>query len=57
MQFYLLGTSIFFFAASIALNAYSYSLLNRAIDVLRYSLRLVERFETHEEIYKKEGTE
>ena len=57
MQFYVLGASIFFFGASIALYFHSYSLLNRAIYTLRYTLQLVERLDTHEEMYRKEGTE
>ena len=57
MQFYVLGASIFFFGASIALYFHSYSLLNRAIYTLRYTLQLVERLENHNEVYRKEGTE
>ena len=58
MHNYILGAAIFFFAASIALNVYSVSMLNRAIDVLHFSLNLLERThsDNHSDIYRKEGS-
>ena len=43
MQNYILGAATFFFAASIALNVYSFSLLNRSIDIMRFSLNLIDK--------------
>ena len=40
MQNYILGAAIFFFAASLALNVYSFSLLNRSIEVMRFALNV-----------------
>ncbi|MBQ3395741.1 MAG: hypothetical protein IJG55_05350 [Synergistaceae bacterium] len=59
MQFYILGTSIFFFASALALCVYSCSLLNRSIHILSYSIDLIERInrDAHVDVFRKEGTE
>ena len=59
MQNYILGAAIFFFAASIALNVYSFSLLNRSIDIMRFSLNLIDKLNHKAEFsaLRKEGTD
>ena len=52
-----LGVGIFLFSASIALNVYSYRLLRRSIDVMRFTLNILERLNRiYEETFRKEGT-
>ena len=59
MQNYILGAAIFFFAASLALNVYSYSLLYRSIEVMRFSLHLIDKLnhEAEGSVLRREGTE
>ena len=54
---FMLGASIFFFATSIALNAYSYKLLNRSIDVLRFILCELDKLQRHDAPCRPEGTD
>lgn len=56
MDNFILGASIFFFAASIALNAYSCKLLSRSIDVLHFALCVMDKHNPLNEHYRKEGT-
>ena len=59
MHNYILGAAIFFFAASLALNVYSVSLLNRSIDIMRFSLSLINKL-NHEadcNVLRREGTD
>lgn len=51
-----LGAGIFLFSASIALNVYSYRLLRRSIDVMRFTLNILERFNRIYATYGKEDT-
>ena len=55
MDHFILGASIFFFAASIALNAYTCKLLNRAIDALQYMLHVLDDLPRHEVHYRRKG--
>lgn len=57
MDKFMLGASIFFFATSIALNAYSYKLLNRSIDVLRFILCELDKLQRHDAPCRPEGTD
>ena len=57
MDHFILGARIFFFATSIAINAYSCKLLNRAIDVLQFILRAIDDLPRHEVHYRPEGTD
>ena len=56
MDHFILGASIFFFATSIALNAYSCKLLNRSINLLRFALHVMDNQKSVDEHYRKEGT-
>ena len=51
MQNYMIGVAVFLFTAALAFNIYSYSLLRRSIEVMRFTLRIIDRFS------RKEGTE
>ena len=51
-----LGAGIFLFSASIALNVYSYRLLRRSIDVMRFTLNILDRVNRNDETFRKEGT-
>ena len=59
MQNYILGAAIFFFAASLALNVYSFSLLNRSIEVMRFALNLIDKLnhENERSVLRREGTD
>ena len=59
MQNFILGAAIFFFAASIALNVYSFSLLNRSIDIMRFSLTLIDKLNREADcnVRRREGTD
>ena len=59
MHNYILGAAIFFFAASLALNVYSFSLLNRSIEVMRFSLCLIDKLNYMVDcnVRRKEGTD
>ena len=52
-----LGAGIFLFSASLALNVYSYSLLRRSINVLQFSLKLLDCLKRNDEPFRKEGTD
>ena len=59
MQNYILGAAIFFFAASIALNVYSVSILNRSIDIMRFALNLFDKLnhDTDCNVLRREGSD
>ena len=59
MQNYILGAAVFFFAASLALNVYSFSLLNRSIEVIRSFLHLIDKLnrEADRNVRRREGTD
>ena len=59
MHNYILGAAIFFFAASIALNVYSVSLLNRSIDIMRFALNLIDKLnhDAESSVLRREGTD
>ena len=59
MHNYILGAAIFFFAASIALNVYSVSILNRSIEVMRFSLTLIDKLNREADCnaLRREGTD
>lgn len=56
MHNFFLGAGIFLFSASLALNVYSYRLLKRSIDVMRFTLHLLDYLNRNNETYRKEGT-
>ena len=56
MQFFVLGAAVFFFAVSIALNAYSATLLSRSIEILRFVLVRLDNLNRNDETFRKEGT-
>ena len=56
MQFFVLGTAVFLFAVSIALNAYSATLLSRSIEILRFVLVCLDKLNRNDETFRKEGT-
>ena len=57
MDKFMLGASIFFFATSVAINAYSCKLLNRSIDLLRFALHVMDNQKSVDEHYRREGTD
>ena len=59
MHNYILGAAIFFFAASLALNVYSFSLLNRSIEVMRFSLSIIDKLNHEAEcsVRRREDTD
>ena len=56
MQFVVLGAAVFLFAVSIALNAYSATLLSRSIEILRFVLVRLDNLNRNDETFRKEGT-
>lgn len=51
-----LGAGIFLFSASLALNVYSYSLLRRSIEVMRFTLHLLDYLKHNDDTFRKEGS-